>query len=113
MTYAPLAHLPRSIARQCWLQKGYSGSLASTIFLQRLRRQRRHGRYGGDLSGHAARIGLSLARHEEDDIAALGCRIARPVVTVVLIQDRRGSGARPIGRKDGGRRRGQLQGERL
>src|ERR1019366_5721402 len=34
MTYAPLAHLPRSTARQRSLQKGYSASLASTIFLQ-------------------------------------------------------------------------------
>src|ERR1019366_773330 len=30
----PLAHVPRSTARQRSLQKGYSASLASTIFLQ-------------------------------------------------------------------------------
>jgi len=34
MTYAPLAHLPRSIKRQRSLQKGKSEALASTGFLQ-------------------------------------------------------------------------------
>ncbi len=33
ITYAPLAHLPRSISRQRWLQNGNSGSLACTDFL--------------------------------------------------------------------------------
>ncbi len=34
ITYAPLAHLPRSMVRQRSLQKGNSGSRAVTAFLQ-------------------------------------------------------------------------------
>jgi len=34
ITYAPLAHLPKSISRQRSLQKGKSGSVFSTGFLQ-------------------------------------------------------------------------------
>jgi hypothetical protein len=34
MTYCPLAHLPRSMVRQRWLQKGNSGSAVLTGFLQ-------------------------------------------------------------------------------
>ena len=34
MTYPPLAHFPRSIKRQRSLQKGNSGSLLLTVFLQ-------------------------------------------------------------------------------